>query len=174
MELPPNSEGGSNLRSWVKFQRLSNLSEFLMCESEDMPYNDPGFRHPLDGTNHASGLVFLTVDSVRHLVTLCKYICHLVLDSQLLGHLAIMPPFWIQPFSMLHSINTILGKSLNSPIHHPIHTRSLLYRILLYFLPPRPWFRPLSHTVLPSAIPSYPNLTAQTLSTSTPTYTYFT
>ena len=48
------------------------------------PHNHLGFQHPLDGTNHASGLVFLTIDSIRHLVTLCKYICHLVLDSQLL------------------------------------------------------------------------------------------
>ena len=54
MELPPTNTESSNLRSWVAGIRI--LSEFFMCKLADMCHDDPGFQHPLDDTNHASGL----------------------------------------------------------------------------------------------------------------------
>ena len=53
MELPPppppplpptttTTKVGSNLMSWLMFQGLTNLFNFLVWAPEDMPPNDPG------------------------------------------------------------------------------------------------------------------------------------
>ena len=130
-----------------------------------MPHNDPGFQHPLDNTNHASGLGFLTIDSLRLLVTIWKYINHFFLDSHLLRTSG-------DPGTILDS--TFLHITPLQYHHHsiPQHTSTPPQPSQQLPIQSSPSFSPHYTMVQPSPI-SKSTGTSTTHSTSTPPYTTF-
>ena len=123
--------------------------------------------HTFHAYLHDSGLGFLTIDSVRHLMTLRKYIHHLVLDSQLFRTSG--DPTMILDSAFLHvtllQYHTWkipkLPRTL-PPIHmkSPIPASAVFSPHYTMVKTPQP-----SHH---SEIPSYPQLTAEQPITNIP------
>ena len=70
MKMPTSTEEGQNMRAWVTHHSLSSLQDFLMWELVHLQYGD-------------ISACFPSRDSIRHIVMLWKYICHLVQHSQI-------------------------------------------------------------------------------------------
>ena len=83
MKLPSTTPEGQNLRSWVTFHSLTSLEDFLMWELDTLQYDAITVCFASRDTTPPNSLVSLKPNSIRHIITLRKYIHHLVQDSHL-------------------------------------------------------------------------------------------
>ena len=83
MKLPPTTAEGQNWRSWVTYHSLTSLEVFLMWELDTLQYDAITVCFPSRDPTQPNSLVSLKPNSIRHLITLRKYIHHLVQDSHL-------------------------------------------------------------------------------------------
>ena len=83
MKLPSTTAEGQNLRSWVTFQSVTSLEDFLMWEFDTLQYDAITVCFPSRDPAQPNSLISLKPNSIRHLIMLRKYIHHLVQDSHL-------------------------------------------------------------------------------------------
>ena len=83
MKMPPSTDEGQNMRSWVIYHSLTSLEDFLMWELDTLQYDAITVCFPSRNSNQHDSLVSLKPNSIGHLIMLRKYIHYLVQDSDL-------------------------------------------------------------------------------------------
>ena len=90
------------MRACVLYHSLTSLEDFFMWELDTLQYDAITVCFPSRDPSQPNSLVSLKPNSIRHLIMLRKYICHLVQDA----HLSVASDAFdhvLEPSNFLHT-----------------------------------------------------------------------